>query len=174
MRKKVTIIFIMIILIIMGMILYYANDTKLFDSRKKVEVESNQNKFQVDQSAFNRIKEEQTLVLKNKNDVLGIESKKYYVYFSKKDCPFCDMLEPIIEYYTVKFNKPKLYFVDGDKCKSLNIFTENEDENINSTSISDYTLIGVPSMLVIENDNLVSIKTGIEPINYELKKEALN
>ena len=43
------------------------------------------------------------------------------------------MLEPIIEYYTVNFNNPKIYFVDADQCKDLNIFVKAEED---STDIS--------------------------------------
>ena len=81
------------------------------------------------------------------------------------------MLEPIIEYYTVNYNEPKIYFVDGDQCEGLNIFVK-EDEDANG--ISGYTLPGVPSILVFENGELKKSLSGTDPINEELKKEALN
>ena len=54
---------------------------------------------------------------------------------------------------------------------SLNIFVKEDEE---SNNISGYTLPGVPSMLVVENGELKTSLSGAEPINEELKKEALN
>lgn len=82
------------------------------------------------------------------------------------------MLEPVIEYYTVEYNNPILYFVNGDECKDLNIFVKDDEKE--SSNISGYTLPGVPSMLVIENGKLKQSLSGTEPINEELKSEALN
>ena len=78
------------------------------------------------------------------------------------------MLEPIIEYYTVNFNNPKIYFVDADQCKDLNIFVKTEED---STDISGYTLSSVPSLLIIENSELKTSLSGVDPINKELKKK---
>lgn len=139
-------------------------------NRSSIE-EVDKDKFKVDPKIFQQTKDNQTLVLKDKNDVFKMSEEKYYVYFTKTECPFCEMLEPIIEYYTVEFNQPKLYFVDGDQCKDLNIFIK--EGNPNSSSVPGYTLSGVPSMLVIENGELKDSLVGIESINDELKKEAL-
>ena len=170
-KKRIAIIISIIIVIVIGIVWYQTSESNAVNANSESIAEKDQSKFEVDQDIFQQIKANQTLVLTDKNDVFNIEEDKYYVYFTKKDCPFCEMLEPIIEYYTVDFNDPKLYFVDGDQCKELNIFVK-EDED--SNNISGYTLPGVPSMLVVENGELKTSLSGIEPINEELKKEALD
>ncbi len=172
-KKRIAIIISAIIVIVIGIVWYQSNENDLLNVSVRSEsiAETDQSKFKVDQNVFQQIKDSQTIVLQDKNDVFKLNDDKYYVYFTKTECPFCEMLEPIIEYYTVNFNKPKIYFVDGDQCKELNIFVKKDDEN--SANISGYTLLGVPSMLVIENGELQTSLSGVEPINDELKKEAL-
>lgn len=169
-KKRIAIIISTIIVIVIGIVWYQTSESNAVNANSESIAEKEQSKFEVDQDIFQQIKANQTLVLTDKNDVFNIEESKYYVYFTKKDCPFCEMLEPIIEYYTVNFNDPKLYFVDGDQCKELNIFVKDDES---STNILGYTLPGVPSMLVIENGELQASLSGTEPINDELKEAAL-
>lgn len=178
MKRKYKIIIISCLIIFIGAIFVWSetknnsinqDDEILEDDQNK---EDDQSKFDVDQNLFNQIKNRQTLILNNKEDVFTKGNDKYYVYFSKQDCPFCDMLEPVIEYYTVEYNNPILYCVNGDECKDLNIFVKDDEKE--SSNISGYTLPGVPSMLVIENGKLKQSLSGTEPINEELKSEALN
>ena len=170
-KKRIAIIISAIIVIVIGMVWYQTNYSNTVNANSESIAENDQSKFEVDHNLFQQIKDTQTLVLTDKNDVFNIEEGKYYVYFTKKDCPFCEMLESIIEYYAANFNDPKLYFVDGDQCDGLNIFVKEDEE---SNNISGYTLPGVPSMLVVENGELKTSLSGAEPINEELKKEALN
>lgn len=170
-KKRIAIIISSIIVIVIGIIWYQTNDGNAINVKGDAITENDQSKFEVDQNAFQQIKDNQTFVLTDKNDVFNIEEGKYYVYFTKKDCPYCEMLEPIIEYYTFNYNEPKIYFVDGDQCEGLDIFVKEDDD---ANSISGYTLPGVPSILVVENGELKKSLSGTEPINEELKKEALN
>lgn len=112
--------------------------------------------------------EDNSRVIQNKDDVLYFAEDTYYVYFSKEDCPFCEMLEPIINHYVAYYNDPPIYFVDGSMCTSLGIFESSESIE------SSYTLAGVPSLLLIENHRILNSFTGTEPINGELKSSAFN
>ena len=170
-KKRIAMIISVIVLNSIGLSGCQVNDETSLNGNQESIVEIDQDKFVVDQSIFRQIKDDQTLKLQDKNDVFKVDEGMYYVYFTTAECPFCEMLDPIIEYYTVKFNQPKIYFVDGDQCKELDIFIKENDKNL--TRDSGYTLSGVPSMLVIEDGELKESLTGIELINDELKRQAI-
>lgn len=74
------------------------------------------------------------------------------------------MLAPVIEYYALHYNKPKLYFFDANQCINLNIFSSEENDN----DIEGLSLIGTPSILVIENGKFSLSLVVIKNIRAEL------
>ncbi len=83
----------------------------------------------------------------------------FYIYFSKKDCPYCEMIEPVIENHILKYSSSfPIYFIDAEACMNLGIFVSEE------TKVDGYSFQGVPALLVIEQDRLISSLSGIEEI----------
>lgn len=77
----------------------------------------------------------------------------------KKDCPYCEMIEPVIENHILKYSSSfPIYFIDAEACMNLGIFVSEE------TKVDGYSFQGVPALLVIEQDRLISSLSGIEEI----------
>jgi len=135
---------------------YKSKEDNLLETFKK---ENSYHFTKAEKTEISKIKNEYILKIKNKNDVFNLAQKKYCVYFSKKDCPYCEMIEPVIENHILKYSSSfPIYFIDAEACMNLGIFVSEE------TKVDGYSFQGVPALLVIEQDRLISSLSGIEEI----------
>lgn len=129
----------------------------------------NSNNIELDESKTTQsdtiLSDIQYTELKDKNDILAFDDGKYFVYFTKKDCPYCEEINPLINEYISSDESLKMYFVDKDSCLDLNIFTDTTD------SVDGYTLPGAPSMILVDNGQIYRISSGGQNIANLLKQE---
>ena len=126
---------------------YKSKEDNLLETFKK---ENSYHFTKAEKTEISKIKNEYILKIKNKNDVFNLAQKKYCVYFSK---------EPVIENHILKYSSSfPIYFIDAEACMNLGIFVSEE------TKVDGYSFQGVPALLVIEQDRLISSLSGIEEI----------
>ena len=70
-KKRIAIIISAIIVIVIGMVWYQTNYSNTVNANSESIAENDQSKFEVDHNLFQQIKDTQTLVLTDKNDVFN-------------------------------------------------------------------------------------------------------
>ena len=93
------------------------------------------------------------------NDLFSIEKEKYSTYIYSTRCGHCNEIKQ--EVISHALNDDSFYFVEYNQNIPI---TDNVEPTIGKSSVEDISILGTPTLLVIENKILIKNIAGAKAI----------
>ena len=93
------------------------------------------------------------------NDLFSIEKEKYSKYIYSTRCGHCNEIKQ--EVISHALNDDSFYFVEYNQNIPI---TDNVESTIGKSSVEDISILGTPTLLVIENKILIKNIAGAKAI----------
>ena len=93
------------------------------------------------------------------NDLFSIEKEKYSTYIYSTRCGHCNEIKQ--EVISHALNDDSFYFVEYNQNIPI---TDNVESTIGKSSVEDISILGTPTLLVIENKILIKNIAGAKAI----------